>query len=52
MGTRSTSSSSQSKSSSDRPIRLGQLEVKKEFRIKKETPDDEIKVNLSPKKKF
>ena len=50
MGTRSLLSGPQSKTSSERRMGFGHLEVKKEFRIKKETPDDEIKVRDITKK--
>lgn len=51
MGTRSLISEPRSKSTSDHRMGFGHLEVKKEFRIKKETPDDEIKVRFKKKKK-
>ncbi|KAK6641623.1 hypothetical protein RUM44_013338 [Polyplax serrata] len=45
MGTRSLlSGQPQSKTTPDRRMGFGHLEVKKEFRIKKEVQDEEIKI--------
>lgn len=47
MGTRSLlSGQPQSKTTPDRRMGFGHLEVKKEFRIKKEVQDEEIKVSV------
>lgn len=47
MGTRSVISAPQSKPSCNSRTRFGHVEVKKEFRIISESPEDEIKVRIN-----